>query len=385
MAKGQRFSATDLQELASLALQKAGVPASDADTTARILVEADLRGVDSHGVGHLNGMYVKSVLEGRANPTPDIRVTRGSSMTAVVDGDKGLGFVVGHKAMSEAIGMAREHGCGWVAVRNSSHFGAGAYYAMMALEYDMIGFSFTSAGPLVVPPGSIWPLAGGNVIAVAAPGNKHGPFVLDMATCVVARGKVEIAARTGESIPTGWAIDVGGKPLTDPNRFFSGGGAILPLGSTISHGAYKGFGLALVVEILAGLLSGAGSFLQMAEGVCHAFGTINLDTFMGSSIFKGLMDEVIDRIHAAPRMKGVDAIMYPGERENLVKEERQILGIPLHLKVVEDLRQMRDELGIQLEIHMGFGWKPRCLRWGSLLPVRLCTRSSKGMVLSPFA
>jgi len=295
-------------------------------------------------------MYVQGVAQGRINPTPDIKVSRGSHTTASVDGDGGLGFVVGHRAMSEAIGMAQEHGSGWVTVGNSNHYGAGAYYAMMALDHDMIGFSFTSAGPLVAPPGGIEPLVGGNVIAAAAPGKKYGPLVLDMATCVVARGKLEIAARQGNSVPEGWAIDGNGQPLTDPERFFSEGGAVLPLGSTVSHGAYKGFGLALVVEVLAGLLSGAGSFIPMTAGVCHAFGALRLDGFPTATDFKESMDAMIENIHSAPTVEGAAPVMYPGERENLVREERLKQGIPLHPRVVEDLQAMGEELGIPLEI-----------------------------------
>lgn len=350
MQKPVRADPSRLRAFASQAFQRVGVPVGDADRTAAIMVEADLRGIDSHGVGHLHGLYIQGIEQGRINPAPDVRVSRGSHTTASVDGDGGLGFVVGYRAMSEAISMAGEHGSGWVTVGNSNHYGAGAYYAMMALDHDMVGFSFTSAGPLVAPPGGIEPLVGGNVIAVAAPGKQYGPFVLDMATCVVARGKIEIAARQGIGVPEGWATDTNGQPLTDPEKFFSEGGAILPLGSAVSHGAYKGFGLALVVEVLAGLLSGVGSFVPMTAGACHAFGALWLDGFPTATGFKGLMDAMIENIHSAPVIEGAAPVMYPGERENLTREERSKEGIPLHPRIVEDLQAMGEELGIPLEI-----------------------------------
>jgi LDH2 family malate/lactate/ureidoglycolate dehydrogenase len=349
MTTQRRADPSKLRAFACRAFERVGVPAPDAEQTAEMLVESDLRGVDSHGVGHLS-MYVRGVQQERINPKPRMRLTRGSPSAAVLDGGGGLGFVVGRRGMKEAMGIASEQGCGWVAVRNSSHFGMGACYAMMALERGMIGISTTCAGPLVAPPGGTEPLVGGNVLAIAAPGRRHGPFVLDMATCVVARGKLEIASREGKPVPEGWAIDREGKPLTDPAKYFREGGAVLPLGSTISHGAYKGFGLALAIEMLAGLLSGGGSFLPMSEGVCHAFGALRIDAFLPVERFGEMMDGMIDRIHAAPRMEGAPPIMYPGERENIVKEERLREGIPLHPDVVGELGGLAGELGLALDI-----------------------------------
>jgi len=353
MREGERTGRANPQKLveyASQALRKVGVPKDDADITAHILVQADLRGVDSHGVAHLYSFYVQGVKKGEINARPNLRVIRGSPTTASLDGDRGLGFVVGHTAMSEAINMARESGSGWVTVYNSTHYGAGAYYAMMALEHAMVGFSFTTGGTIVAAPGSVGRTVGANVIAVAAPGVKHGPFVLDMATSVVAGGKLEIALREGTTVPEGWAIDKEGHPLTDP-KAFPEGGAILPLGSTISHGAYKGFGLALVVDILAGLLSGGGgSLLHRKGGPGHAFGALRIDAFPTGGDFMKLMDAMIEKVHAAPTVKGVERVMYPGERENLIQEERSRNGIPLHPKIVADLHTMAQELDIPLDI-----------------------------------
>jgi LDH2 family malate/lactate/ureidoglycolate dehydrogenase len=340
-----------LESLASAALRKAGVPKADADTTAHIIVDADLRGVDSHGVAHLYSFYVQGVQKGRINAKPDLEIAHGSPTTASLDGDKGLGFVVGHRAMSEAIDMARKSGLGWVSVCNSTHYGAGAYYAMMALEHDMIGFSLTVGGNIVAGPGGKGRLVGANVLAVAAPGNRYGPFVLDMATSVVAGGKLEIAHRQGTKVPEGWVVDSEGRPITDPGVYFANSGAILPLGSTISHGAYKGFGLILLVDILAGLLSGdGGSLLHLKGGPSHAFGAFRIDAFPAGGEFKSLMDDMIEKVHAAPTVEGAGQMMYPGERENLIQQERSTKGVPLHPKVVEELEKMCKDLDLPWDI-----------------------------------
>jgi LDH2 family malate/lactate/ureidoglycolate dehydrogenase len=351
MQDAKRVNPQKLRDFASLALEKVGVPKSDAGNTAQILVEADLRGVDSHGVGHLYSFYVQGIQKGRINPTPKLEIKHGGPTTASLDGDKGLGFVVGHKAMSESIRMAQEHGSGWVAVCNSTHYGAGAYYAMMALEHNMIGFSFTTGGTIVAAPGGAGRLVGANVIAIAAPGGEHGPFVLDMATSVVAGGKLEIALREGSSVPEGWAVDKDGHPVTDPKAYYENDGAILPLGSTISHGAYKGFGLAILVDLLAGMLSGdGGSLLHLKGGPSHAFGALRIDAFPSGGDFGSLMDAMVGKIHGAPTVEGAGGIMYPGERENLIQDERSRDGIPLHPKIVDELQTMSQELDIPMDI-----------------------------------
>lgn len=350
-ADARRVNPEKLRDYASCALSKVGVPKKDADTTAHILVEADLRGVDSHGVAHLYSFYIQGIQKGRINAKPSMKVVRGSPTTAWIDGDKGLGFVNGARAMTEAIRMARRSGSGWVSVCNSTHYGAGAYYAMMGLEHDMLGFSLTVGGNIVAAPGGSGKLMAANVIAIAAPGNKYGPFVLDMATSVVAGGKLEIAARQGVRVPEGWIVDKQGRSTTDPELYFKGEAAILPLGGTIPLGAYKGFGLALWVDIMAGLLSGdGGGLLRKKGGTDHAFGAIRVDAFPSGGNFKQLMDEMIEKLHKAPTVPGVDKILYPGERENLIAEERSRNGIPLHPKVIEELETMSRDLHLRMDI-----------------------------------
>src|SRR3972149_5501047 len=251
-------STSILSRFTRAALQAVGVPENGARTTAEILIATDLRGIESHGVAHLADFYVAGIRRGHINPRPEIKIVSESPATAVLDGDSGLGFVVGHYAVAEAMRRARQMGVGVAAVRNSSHYGAGFSYALMAVPHDMVGISLTTGGNLVIPPGGVKPAYGVNVISVAAPTGRSGfPYVLDMATSVVAVGKLEIAARRGLPIPEGWARATGA-PLTPAPPRFSAGGALLPLGGTPLFGAYKGFGLALAVDVLSGALSGSG-------------------------------------------------------------------------------------------------------------------------------
>ena len=340
-----------LRAFASAALQKAGVAAKDADLTANLLVLADLRGMDSHGVARLAEYYVDRIRDGRVNPEPTITVTRGGTSTATVDGGAGLGFVVGDRAMREAIVMAEDTGSGWVSVRNSTHFGMTACYALMALEHDMIGFSFTTSGALAAVPGGSGRRIGINAMSIAAPGGQHGPYVLDMASSVTAMGKIEVALREGKPLPVGWAVDHAGKPITDAATFFEEGGAILPLGGSIDLGAYKGLGIAMLADILAGMLSGGGhSIVERGGAYAHAFGALRISGFPSPVAFRTLMDDMIEKLHASATVEGADPVMYPGERENRCEAERTRNGIPLNAVVESDLRALGAELGVPFEV-----------------------------------
>jgi LDH2 family malate/lactate/ureidoglycolate dehydrogenase len=240
----ERFNPDKLRVFSSKVLQKLGVPKEDADITANMLVACDLRGVESHGVAHLHPelFYCKWIKDGVVNVTPNIRTENRTPTTATMNGDRGLGFVVGYRAMSLAIEKAKESGSGFVNVTNSTHFGAASYYSMMAMENDMIGVAMTSTLPGVVAPGTAVPVIGTNPLAIAIPAGKKAPFVLDMATSVIAAGKVQIAQRQGKAMPEGWLIDKEGNPVTDPNKRVRGEGGLLPLGGTPAHGIFKGFG-----------------------------------------------------------------------------------------------------------------------------------------------
>jgi len=356
-AERRGIDAEKLTNFTAKVFQKLDVPEEDAQITARILVETDLRGVETHGIAHLKPFYFRRIRLGIINVKPKPQIFSQTPSTATIDGDQGLGFVIGHRAMLEAIHRAEKTGAGFVAVRNSTHFGASAYYAMMALPHDMIGISLTSTIPGVVPPGSSARGVGTNPIAVAVPSGKRAPFVLDMATSVVAGGKIEIARRKGDSIPVGWAVDKTGKPITDPTKMSRDNGGLLPLGGTPQLGAYKGFGLGVLVEILCSILSGATARLLVkvepgAEGnACdHFFGALRIDSFTPIDKFKKSMDDMIEAFEALPTLPGVDKIYVAGELESRLKKERQTNGIPLHPTVIQELKDLAEELGIKYDL-----------------------------------
>ena len=341
-------SAEKLRQLAVRAFLKVGVPEDDARIAAGMLVHTDLRGIESHGVAHLASFYVGGIRRGQINPRPDIGIVRESAATAVIDGDRGLGFVVAHRAMSEAMRRAEATGAGFVSVRNSTHCGAAFNYAVMALDREMVGIAITTGGPVMVPPGGAGRAIGVNVISVAAPSGGV-PFVLDMATSVVAVGKLEIAARRGQPIPEGWAVDSDGNPATGPAGFFRGG-AMLPLGGTPDMGSYKGFGLAIAIDILCGILSGSGFSGGLEGTFSHAFAALRVDSFIPIEEFKALMDAMAARIKATPRLPGVDQIRLAGEVEHELEQRRRAEGIPLHPQVIDWLRTMCRELDIEFDI-----------------------------------
>ncbi len=350
--KGDTVDAGRLTDFSAKALQKMGVPEEDAQITARILVAADLRGVDSHGVAHLGPFYIKRIKDGLVNVKPQIKVFSNAPSTAIMDGDAGLGFVVGHQAMNEAMQRAETTGAGFVTVHNSTHFGAGAYYAMMALPRDMIGISLTQGGKGVVAPGGRGRGVGLNVISVAIPAAKEAPFVLDMATGVVAGGKLELARRNETSIPEGWAVDMDGNPVTDPAKVTGG---ILPLGGTPQMGSFKGFGLTVLVDILCSTLSGGLTNPEIESGPStvgksnHFFGALRIDGFMPADEFKKRMDAMIKAHHDLPKAPGVDRIYLAGEVEQETERQRS-KGIPLHPSVLASLQDVAKELDIEYNL-----------------------------------
>jgi len=306
--------------------------------------------VESHGVAHLSDFYVGRIRAGRVNPTPEVRVVQESPAGATIDGDNGLGFVAGHIGMEKAIEKARTTGVGMVSVRNSTHYGPGFYYAMLALPHDMLGFSMTTAGNIVVPPGGTTRSYGSNVIAFAAP-TREAPFVLDMATSVVAGGKFEIARRRGRPVPEAWGLDAEGQPIaSDPNLYFQGGG-ILPLGGSTALGAWKGFGLALMVDALAGALSdGGASTVLPSPRASHFFAAVRIDAFTTREAFLDRMEEMKAKLRSAPRQAGALPLTFAGEPEATLEAKRRRDGVPLHPAVIAALRQMCGEVGIEYDL-----------------------------------
>jgi LDH2 family malate/lactate/ureidoglycolate dehydrogenase len=252
--------------------------------------------------------------------------------------------------MTEAMRRAEETGSGFVTVRNSSHFGAGGNYAMMALPGDMIGISMTVGGMGMVVPGSVGQGATINVLSVAAPSNQEAPFVLDMATTVVAAGKIEIAAREGKSLPEGWAVDKQGQPITDPRKFYQEGGALLPMGGTPQTGSYKGFGLAVAVDILCRILSGA--LPDQQYGGSHFFGALRIDGFMPVDQFKKAMDGMIQGYRALPKAPGIERIYISGEVEQEIEKKRRAEGIPLHPAIIKSLEDIAGELDVEYDLYL---------------------------------
>ncbi|MGI4871310.1 MAG: Ldh family oxidoreductase [Janthinobacterium lividum] len=335
-----------------------GCPPADATLATETLLSADLRGVDSHGVARLSG-YVRLWEAGRINARPRVGITHETPSTAVVDGDGGLGLVVGPKAMRIAMQKAELVGTGWVSVRNSNHFGIAGYHAMLALAQDMIGVAMTNASPLVAPTHSLDRLLGTNPIAVAIPAGEQPDFVLDMATTTAANGKLEIAQRKNLPIPTGWAQDAAGHPSTDANAV-KNGGALQPLGG--ETGSHKGYGLGAVVDIFSAVLSGANygpwvppfvAFLQpstdpVGAGLGHFFGAMRVDAFRPAPEFKAHMDNWISTFRAARTVEGQPEVLIPGDPERRIAAHRLLEGLPLLDAVVQDLTSVGAKFGVQL-------------------------------------
>ena len=344
-----------LTQFSAKILQEAGVPLEDAERTAGMLVAADLRGIDSHGVAHLGSLYIRRIKEGLINPKPHITMVSHAQATAVMDGDRGLGFVVSYHAMTEALKRAGQTGAGFVSVRNSTHCGAASTYSMMALPQNMIGISLTTGGIGMVVPGSVGRGACINVISVAVPTPGSAPFVLDMATTVVAASKFEIALRSGQTaIPEGWAIDKTGKPLTDPKRYAEEG-ALLPLGGLPQTGGFKGFGLSVMVDILCSILGGSVSISDLltqpntALRANHFFGALKIDGFMPADDFARAMAGMVKVYHDLPKAPGVERIYLAGEVEQEIEKQRR-LGIPLDPQVIASLQELAKEFGVEYDL-----------------------------------
>ena len=341
-----------LKKFAMEVFLKIGCPEGEAAKAVDVLLSADLRGIDSHGLARLSG-YVRLWEAKRINSTPHIRIVHESPSTSVVDGDAGLGLVVAPRAMEIAIAKAKTCGTGWVAVKNSNHFGIAGYHAMMALPHDMIGMAMTNASPLVAPTFSVERLLGTNPICVAIPANEQPPFVADFATTTAANGKLEILQRKNKDAPEGWIQKKDGSVSTNPHEL-KDGGALIPLGSDREHGSHKGFCLGAWVDIFSAVLSGANygpwvppfvSFLAppadpVGEGIGHFFGAMRIDAFRPASEFKFHMDNWITRFRAAKTIDGQEKLIIPGDPEREFEIIRKKDGIPLNEKVVEDLKSL---------------------------------------------
>jgi LDH2 family malate/lactate/ureidoglycolate dehydrogenase len=347
-----RVSYQQLYKFTETVFKKIGCSNKHAKQASTVLISADLRGIDSHGVARLSG-YLRLHEAGRVNATPDIKLVHETPSTATVDGDKGLGLVVAPRAMAVAIEKAKQVGSGWVSVKNSNHYGIAAAHAMLALEHDMIGISMTNASALVAPTFSIERMLGTNPICVAIPAGNQPSFVADLATTTAANGKLEILQRKKQEAPVGWIQDKEGNASIDAHALKSGG-ALLPLGSDREHGSHKGYALGAVVDIFSAVLSGANygpwvppfpAYVPMpenmpGEGIGHFFGAMRIDGFRPADEFKKHMDQWIERFRSAKPINGEQKVLIPGDPEREAEAERLANGIPLHEAVVKDLKEI---------------------------------------------
>lgn len=339
-------ASSDVEAFAARLLSRLGAPVADAGIVARCLVRADLRGIETHGIARLP-IYVERIERGLINPSPTITPRRVAHAAVLVDGQDGLGFVCATRAMAEAIAIARDSGIGLAAVRRSTHFGIAANYVLQAVEAGLVSIVFTNASKAMPPWGGRFPLLGTSPLAAGAPGGQRGDFVLDMATSVAARGKLRRAKARGETIPPGYALDAEGRPTTDPAEGLKG--YVLPVGGP------KGSGIALMMDILGGVISGAAFGgdvgnqyvdFDRPQNVGHFILAMKPDLFIPREDYEARMDALIERIKSCPPADGFDEVMVSGEPEANTEAERLGTGIPYSPTELTPLRALADKYGV---------------------------------------
>ena len=352
------FSYTFLKDYTAQLFEKMGCPSYDAEIIADVLIAAELRGIPSHGLMRVKD-YFLMVDAGRINVNPKVKVIHETPSTATVDGDNALGPVSAKFSMKLAIEKAKTAGTGWVATKNSNHFGIAGYYSLMALEHDMTGISMTNANPLVVPTFSVSKFMGTNPIAVAIPTMKQPPFIADFATTPIARGKLAIMGKKGLKAPLGLVQDAKGNPTDDPDTLLHGG-AILPLGGDTIHGGHKGYCMTALVDIFSSVFSGAnfGPFVppqvaylpllekSVGQGLGHFFGAMRIDAFRPATEFKSKMDEWIETFRSAKSGDGQPPVMIPGDPERINEEKNKIEGIKIIPQVLVEMNEVAEKLGV---------------------------------------
>lgn len=348
LSQKTKFDWKALQDFCYEVFRKAGVPEQGAATVAESLIQADLRGVESHGVVR-TAIYLKRIEAGMIDPFAEIEKVSESDATVLIDGKNNFGSVIGSQALEIALTKAKRHGAAFVGVKGSNHFGTGAYYALKAIEQNMVLLVMSNASQTMPPTGGIRPFIGTNPLAVGVPAGQELPFILDMATSLVARGKIIVAAQKGEDIPLGWAIDKDGNPTTDANAALAG--SVLPVGGP------KGYAISMFIDILCGVLTGAGfgkyvnnmyENWEQPQNVGHLFIAVDINRFIPLELFKQRMDQYIREIKQEPKAPGVNEILIPGELEHRRTREQMEHGIELPLKVVEELAQIGERYGVEL-------------------------------------
>ncbi|MBI5949067.1 MAG: Ldh family oxidoreductase [Chloroflexi bacterium] len=344
-----RYNDARLRAFTAAVFQHYGVSAADAATGAEVLVDADLAGIESHGIAHLpwHPGYAPGLKRGIVNPKPSIKVLRDSPVAASWDADGGVGVIVAKQAMDACMAKAAATGLGMITVRNGRHFGAAGYYAHMAAKQDMVAMAMCNVPPIGLAAGGAERVYGTNPIAFGAPVEGQHAFLLDMATTAVAGGKLEIAMRQGKPIPFGWAVDAEGNDSADP-AILRKNGALLPLGSRMETSSYKGYGLGLMVDILSGILGAGASGLfsdrqRLEQGFW--FAAWRIDAFRDPAEFKADMRRLVDTIRATRPAAGRDAVLVAGDPEAIARADRTANGIPLDAETIEQLTALGAEAG----------------------------------------
>lgn len=345
MSNAFLYSYIELKNFSVDVLKGYGVPEHNAEVIADSLLDANLRGVDTHGIMRLP-VYLERIKKGNLDSNARVLVEKETDFSALLDGGGGFGQVASFQAMALAVNKAGEKGMGVVAVRNSNHFGAAAYYSMMAATTNLIGIALSNAAPRLAPWGGRKPVLGNNPWSIAIPAGGDNPIVVDMANSAAAMGKIRVAAQSNQKIPFGWALSEDGKPTDDPLKALNG--ILLPMAG------HKGYSITLIVDILAGVLTGASFGTKVKpsdtingfQDVGHLFIAIDIESFMPFETFISRLNVLLDEIRNSDLAHGVDKIYLPGEIEYICKQKRIREGIPLNQPVVEKLKLLAHEAGI---------------------------------------
>jgi L-2-hydroxycarboxylate dehydrogenase (NAD+) len=340
---------------------KAGIPEADAKIVGDVLLQADKLGFDSHGVNRFKSIYLDRIKEGILNPVTNYKIIKEGPTTAVIDGQNGMGHVIAYNAMKMALEKAKKFGMGMVTVRNSSHYGFAGYYPLMAVRENMIGITGTNARPSIAPTFGVENMLGTNPMTFGIPSDESFPFLLDCATSITQRGKVELYAREGKNLPKGWVIDKNGESKTNSAEvlkdLISGNAALTPLGGVGEEtGGYKGYGYATVVEILSAALQ-QGSFMKMLIGskdgkkvpysVGHFFIVIDISAFTDPEDFKKTTGNILRELRASKKMPGQTRIYTAGEKENDTWLQRKDKGVPFNTELLEEFRGLCNDYDLK--------------------------------------
>ncbi|HHT83973.1 MAG TPA: Ldh family oxidoreductase [Clostridiales bacterium] len=360
MAKNNIIDWETLGSFMKDVFMKVGVPAEDAEICADVLMESDRRGIESHGVNRFKPIYIDRIKLGIQNPVTNFEIIKETSTTAVVDGHDGMGHVIAKKSMQIAIDKAKKYGLGMVAVRNSTHYGIAGYYSIMAAKAGMIGITGTNARPSIAPTFGVENMLGTNPLTIGFPTDEEFPFVLDCATSITQRGKLEYYSKMGKSTPEGMVIGRDGKPSTDTDQILkdltTGKAALAPLGGIGEEmGGYKGYGYATVVEVLSAALQ-AGSYLRMLTGkkdgknvpyrLGHFFIAIDTEAFLGLEEFKKTAGNIMRELRSSQKAPNAERIYTAGEKEYEVWLQRKDSGVPINEAVQKEFMELRDEFNL---------------------------------------